>query len=211
MSNQSQALTKAENNWWGNASGPFNAATNPLGTGNGASDNIDFDPWVGKAPGATTNAATNVSAGDAQLNGLVNPGGVATTYFFEYGVTTAYGMTTPVQNAGSGYANVPVNAVVTSLMPGSQYHCRVVAQSANGTTQGNDVTFTTRASLFSRTVDSNPGQHHGCSSPTGAGTFDVNSAGPASSHAAHLNMVSVGTNVQLYLAPITLEAGVLYR
>jgi len=35
----------AERNWWGDASGPYNEAGNPAGTGNEVSDNVDFDPW----------------------------------------------------------------------------------------------------------------------------------------------------------------------
>ena len=39
----------AENNWWGSATGPYHPTLNPLGTGNAVSNNVDFDPWVGKA------------------------------------------------------------------------------------------------------------------------------------------------------------------
>jgi len=32
--------------WWGDATGPFHPATNPLGLGNTVSDNVIFDPWL---------------------------------------------------------------------------------------------------------------------------------------------------------------------
>jgi hypothetical protein len=35
----------AENNWWGDDSGPYNSSSNPTGTGNPVSNNVDFDPW----------------------------------------------------------------------------------------------------------------------------------------------------------------------
>jgi hypothetical protein len=35
----------ATNNYWGNASGPYNLASNPCGTGNAVSDNVTFSPW----------------------------------------------------------------------------------------------------------------------------------------------------------------------
>jgi len=38
----------AENNWWGDNSGPYHAADNPGGTGDAVSDNIDYDPWLTK-------------------------------------------------------------------------------------------------------------------------------------------------------------------
>ncbi len=40
----------AENNWWGDASGPYNLAGNPGGLGNQVSDFVDFDPWLPAAP-----------------------------------------------------------------------------------------------------------------------------------------------------------------
>lgn len=36
----------AENNWWGDASGPYHLTNNPSGTGDRVSDHIDFDPWL---------------------------------------------------------------------------------------------------------------------------------------------------------------------
>jgi parallel beta-helix repeat protein len=36
----------AYNNWWGSSSGPYNAASNPNGTGNRISDGAPFSPWA---------------------------------------------------------------------------------------------------------------------------------------------------------------------
>ncbi len=36
----------AESNWWGDASGPYNATSNPAGLGSGVTDGVDFEPWV---------------------------------------------------------------------------------------------------------------------------------------------------------------------
>lgn len=36
----------AENNWWGDATGPFHPGTNPAGAGNAVSDNVDYRPWL---------------------------------------------------------------------------------------------------------------------------------------------------------------------
>jgi hypothetical protein len=41
---------KAINNWWGDASGPFNDILNTTGTGNTVSENVDFNPWLLSAP-----------------------------------------------------------------------------------------------------------------------------------------------------------------
>ncbi len=40
----------AEDNWWGDASGPYHATLNPSGLGDSVSDNVDFDPWLTSPP-----------------------------------------------------------------------------------------------------------------------------------------------------------------
>lgn len=42
--------TTAINNWWGDASGPYNAKYNPAGKGNPISDYVDFIPWLTSDP-----------------------------------------------------------------------------------------------------------------------------------------------------------------
>ncbi|KPJ71211.1 hypothetical protein AMJ52_08810 [candidate division TA06 bacterium DG_78] len=38
--------TNAENNWWGDATGPYHPTANPGGLGDTVSDYVDFDPWL---------------------------------------------------------------------------------------------------------------------------------------------------------------------
>jgi hypothetical protein len=40
---------EATKNWWGDASGPLNAALNPEGKGNAVSDNVNFQNWLKRA------------------------------------------------------------------------------------------------------------------------------------------------------------------
>ena len=90
-------------------------------------------------------AATNVAKRGATLNGTVDPQGLGTTYRFEYGTTTSYGTFTPTANAAAGNGAVAVDAPVTGLAPGTTYHFRLVATSADGTTSSADAQFTTAA------------------------------------------------------------------
>lgn len=94
-------------------------------------------------PRATTNSATNVTFKAARMNGVVNPLGFGTTYYFEWGPTTAYGNTTSTQSAGSGTSGVAVSADLTGLSRGTIYHCRLVASNSLGATYGSDMVFTT--------------------------------------------------------------------
>jgi len=99
------------------------------------------------APGASTGATTSVTSGGATVTGTVSPGGVATSYLVEFGTTTAYGQSTPETSAGGGTGSVPVTAMLSGLRARTEYHYRLVAISAGGTTVGGDRTFTTAAPL----------------------------------------------------------------
>jgi Trypsin len=93
-------------------------------------------------PVVITNPASMVESFSATLNGSVNPHGLSTTVYFQYGRTTNYGSRTPNQTrTGDSYQNV--NAIITGLSPGTMYHFRIVARNVVGTRRGSDRTFTT--------------------------------------------------------------------
>jgi hypothetical protein len=90
----------------------------------------------------TTNPATNVTSSSATLNGSLDPHGLTTIVYFQYGTTTSYGLTTaPQSHHGNIYLNV--SAGISSLTASTTYHFRVVATNSAGTTFGSDRTFTT--------------------------------------------------------------------
>jgi hypothetical protein len=100
------------------------------------------------APTATTGAAESITTGSAAVTGTVNPGGEATTYQFEYGTSTAYGLTTPQQDAGSGSSPVNVRVTLSGLTQSTTYHYRLVATNAADPTKvarGEDRTLRTSA------------------------------------------------------------------
>jgi hypothetical protein len=92
-------------------------------------------------PTVTTGAAESVSFNTATLTGSVNPHGRATTYHFDYGNTTSYGINTSTVSAGEGTAAVPVSSGLAGLVPGVTYHYRLVATNAAGSSFGSDATF----------------------------------------------------------------------
>jgi hypothetical protein len=77
-----------------------------------------------------------------ELTGTVNSNGAATTYYFEYGPTTAYGWSTPHGNSGVGTSAQSASAVIAGLTAETIYHYRLTASNRAGTTHGADATFT---------------------------------------------------------------------
>jgi hypothetical protein len=86
---------------------------------------------------------SGVTLSTALLNAYINPRAEATTYYFQYGPTTAYGLFTSTAGAGSGSSEVKVSQAVAGLAPGTIYHYRILAANPTGTTIGPDHSFTT--------------------------------------------------------------------
>ena len=93
-------------------------------------------------PIVATNPATLITSSSARLNGSLNPNGLPTTFFFQYGRTTNYGNRTTSQTRTGNTAR-PVSANIGGLTAHTTYHFRLVATNATGTRYGNDRTFTT--------------------------------------------------------------------
>jgi hypothetical protein len=89
-------------------------------------------------PGVATGAAHSVGYGSATLTGLLNPRGSATSYYFQYGPTRAYGAQTAVASAGAGVRSVRVAVPVSGLAPITVYHFRLIAVNAAGAQAGAD-------------------------------------------------------------------------
>jgi hypothetical protein len=79
----------------------------------------------------------------ATVTASVNPNGSATTYHFEYGTTSRYGLRTPDAQVDAGTTAGPVSATLAALRPSTRYHWRLVATNAAGTRRGRDRTFMT--------------------------------------------------------------------
>ncbi|HSZ06020.1 MAG TPA: hypothetical protein VK778_12600 [Solirubrobacteraceae bacterium] len=97
-------------------------------------------------PATTTEGASEVKERTAKLNGHVNPNGLATHYYFEYGPTTSYGSTVPASpgmEIGEGTGAVYTWNIAGKLTPGAEYHYRVVATNSAGTSYGVDEAFKT--------------------------------------------------------------------
>jgi hypothetical protein len=112
-------------------------ARNANGFSNGKDLSFTAFPSVGGA------SFSDVGSSSVRLHADVVPGGVPTSFFFEYGPTSGYGFVTPVESVGAGLTPVDVSVPVDGLVPDTGYHFRVVATSSDGVTPGADGVFST--------------------------------------------------------------------
>jgi sugar lactone lactonase YvrE len=97
------------------------------------------------SPGVVT-AEAEVQADSATLRGTVNPFGLVSSYYFEFGPTATYGSRVPAGNtapAGMGITPHAVEQLVSGLNPESEYHYRLVAENSAGVSFGDDRVLTT--------------------------------------------------------------------
>src|SRR5438105_1702035 len=73
------------------------------------------------APVVETDQNVVPSSSTGLVNGHVKPNGAATTYWFEYGETTAFGHQSVKQAIGSGYTLLPTPGYITGLKANTQY------------------------------------------------------------------------------------------
>jgi predicted small lipoprotein YifL len=122
-------------------------------SGCGSSDGLNLPPCfpfvcqpTPAAPSVSTDAATNITAGSADLNGHVNPNWKDTGWRFEWGTfadMSNYSQS-PGQFLGSGNSTSTISLTVGGLTGSTTYYYRTVAYNSLGTSIGNIVSFTTR-------------------------------------------------------------------
>jgi len=95
------------------------------------------------SPSVETTPASSAGETTATLDGDVNPNGLETKTYFEYGTTTSYGSKTTEVGIGAGTTTVKRSVPITGLKANTTYHYRIVATNASGTSQGTDKTLIT--------------------------------------------------------------------
>jgi hypothetical protein len=122
-----------------------------VATGSGeTSKGSDQTFTTGPKPIALTEAASSITQSGATLNATVNPEGAAVkSCVFDYGTSTSYGESAPCASLPSSASTpVPVSAVLPGLSAGATYHFRIVASTASGMSDGEDMTLTTEKAVL---------------------------------------------------------------
>ena len=119
-------------------------ATNANGTTEGPDQTLSTRNVVG----LSTDAPTEITKSTATLNGSWVGDGSPTSYVFEWGEDDEYGETTPTGGPSSEAGPVQVSEPIAGLVPDTadqhgEYHYRIVATNAEGTSYGEDLLFLT--------------------------------------------------------------------
>ena len=106
-------------------------ATNSSGTTDGS---LALFTTAAATPVVTTGQASSVGTTGATLSGSVQPQGLTTSYYFEYGTSpTSLTSHTATVDAGSGSGSVPATATVSGLKSNQTYYFALVATNSSGT------------------------------------------------------------------------------
>jgi hypothetical protein len=171
-------------------------------------------------PTATTGVASMISSSSAVASATVNPNGTTTTYAFQYGPTTNYGLQTTTTAAGAGTSSTTVHATISGLISNTPYHFRVIATSANGTTAGTDATFTTSKTPPTATtgqpsfVKDTSAVVNATVNPNGKSTTYTFQYGPTTSYGLQTTTTAAGagtTNTTVHATFSGLVAGTTYH
>jgi phosphodiesterase/alkaline phosphatase D-like protein len=95
------------------------------------------------APVVETGIDPSVSSSTALFTGTVKPNGAFTTYWFEYGETTALGNRSISQQIGSGFSTLSTPAYITGLKANTAYYFRLSAKNRFATVNGSTYSFQT--------------------------------------------------------------------
>jgi hypothetical protein len=97
---------------------------------------------LANAPVITNVGFDSLQTTSVRLKGTVNPSGYSTTYHYEFGLTTAYGSSTPVRTLPAGIFDVDAFEPGLTVSAGAAYHFRLVATNTGGAAESADQTFT---------------------------------------------------------------------
>jgi DNA-binding beta-propeller fold protein YncE len=131
----------------GNTGVAVNAATGTVYVSNGAGHRVViFERIPLTVPTASDQPASRVLTQSAVLQGSLNPNGADTHYHFEYWTdANPQHLRSPTLDAGGGFTTRPLEEVLNGIEPNTTYHAELVASNSEGTSTGQEQTFTTGA------------------------------------------------------------------
>jgi len=129
----------AEDNWWGDATGPYHATTNTCATGDQVSDQVDYTPWLDASYPGGSQREFNVFI-DANDNGVYDTG-ESTFQCIQSAIDAASNGDTIIVAAGTYDEQLTIDKSVTIMGAGDdQTFIKSTTASPVITVSANDVT-----------------------------------------------------------------------
>ncbi len=131
---------------WMLTNGTSGSGTVATSTTQGTNDTSTPQPSATPAtPWVSTGTLVVASNSGAVVTGKIIPNGAQTTYWYEYGPTSALGASTIAQSIGSGSVSISAPVFISGLSANASYSYRLVAQNVLGTARGATYSFTTNS------------------------------------------------------------------
>lgn len=104
----------------------------------------DVHDWASTPQIVSTGGASVISQNTATITGTIDPQGLQTNYGFEIGTEPGnYGPPSGGGSIGAGTTEEAVSLALQDLQPGTTYYYKLIATNVDGTSYGQDETFTT--------------------------------------------------------------------
>jgi FG-GAP repeat len=176
----------------------------PAGTGHTDQGGVLAVPL---GPIVTTGSSSGLTTSTATIEGSVAPNRNAVSKCsFQYGTSAYYGAEVSCAQTvvGTGIAATTVTAALSGLEPGTTYHYRAIAANSDGTSYGEDETFTTPTASQQPSSGSTGGS---TTSTTTATTVAVAASGGASTSPASEELLHGCSSSPLVLNDVYIHAG----
>jgi Ca2+-binding RTX toxin-like protein len=120
-------------------------AVSQVGTAQSVTLPVDLPGIDGtlQLPAVQVGDVTVAGPSTAKVSGSIDPNGLATQVYVEYGANNVLGLKTPKISIAAGVDPQKFITELLNLQPNTSYSYRIVAESAAGTTTGATQTFTT--------------------------------------------------------------------
>lgn len=125
----------------------------------------------GQAPSVATGTPSGFSSTSVEIYGVVNPNGLPTYFYWEWGTTTAYGAILYPGSVGGQTTAMSITSWIGGLDPDTTYHYQLVATNSAGVSLGGDQSFTTPTlaeQVFSYSIANNTINITGYEGPLGS-------------------------------------------
>ncbi|MCK9187024.1 MAG: fibronectin type III domain-containing protein [Candidatus Colwellbacteria bacterium] len=115
-------------------------------TSGSSNENTNDEPSIGNAPSAVATGYSSVTSNSANISGSIDPNGLYTEYWAEYGTNNSFSSRTSSYYISSSDSSKSVNLSLSGLSSNTVYKFKFIAKNSKGSIASNVMQFTTSSS-----------------------------------------------------------------